>query len=340
MGALVAALAGANIISGPGMLDFESCQSLEKLVFDNEICGMALRMVRGIEARGTGWPAISTGTSTRGPFPDFGGDAAVVPARRSIRTGPVVDRDAYDNWVHRGKKSAWDRACLEVAEDLELPHRGTAGGRPAHGPDGRRERRCPANGHRSASFGLTTQALGPKDVNMNAFRRMGFALLGAVLAGLRGLRDGGLDRIPAGPGPDRALREGLLRSPSLGPAERPLGLAQRLRRPGSADPRARGVEGQGAGRGHHLGRRQPRPIRTRSSRPGPPSSARNPWPAFRTPSTRRAASASSSACSPRAAGTRAGRGSSPRTPAGSCSAARSRSKAPAASGRRSRSRRA
>ena len=52
MGALTAALAGANFISGPGMLNFESCQSLEKLVLDNEICGMALRMVRGIEARG------------------------------------------------------------------------------------------------------------------------------------------------------------------------------------------------------------------------------------------------------------------------------------------------
>ncbi|MCK7531995.1 MAG: hypothetical protein MZV63_13710 [Marinilabiliales bacterium] len=79
-------------------------------------------------------------------------------------------------------------------------------------------------------------------------------------------------------------------------------------------------------------------TRTRSSRPGPPSSARNRWPAFRTPSTRPAASAWNSACSPRAAGTRAERGSHPRTPAANCSAARSRSKARAASGRRSRSR--
>ena len=37
---------------GPGMLDFESCQSLEKLVVDNEICGMALRLVRGHRAAG------------------------------------------------------------------------------------------------------------------------------------------------------------------------------------------------------------------------------------------------------------------------------------------------
>jgi trimethylamine:corrinoid methyltransferase-like protein len=32
--------------------------------------------------------------------------------------GPVVDRGAYDTWVHRGKKSAWDRARLEVARIL------------------------------------------------------------------------------------------------------------------------------------------------------------------------------------------------------------------------------
>ena len=42
------ALAGTNNISGPGILDFINCQSLEKLVVDNEICGMTLRMVEGI----------------------------------------------------------------------------------------------------------------------------------------------------------------------------------------------------------------------------------------------------------------------------------------------------
>jgi trimethylamine--corrinoid protein Co-methyltransferase len=41
-------LAGVNVVSGPGMLIFENCQSLEKLVIDNEICGMALRLIDGI----------------------------------------------------------------------------------------------------------------------------------------------------------------------------------------------------------------------------------------------------------------------------------------------------
>ena len=53
MGATLAALAGVNSVSGPGMLDFESCQSLEKLVVDNEICGMRSRLVAGYRRRAT-----------------------------------------------------------------------------------------------------------------------------------------------------------------------------------------------------------------------------------------------------------------------------------------------
>ena len=51
MGATLAALAGINSVSGPGMLDFESCFSLEKLVLDNEICGMVFRMIEGIQPK-------------------------------------------------------------------------------------------------------------------------------------------------------------------------------------------------------------------------------------------------------------------------------------------------
>ena len=51
MGVMLAALAGVNIVSGVGILDFITCQSLEKLVIDNEICGMAYRMIEGIRHR-------------------------------------------------------------------------------------------------------------------------------------------------------------------------------------------------------------------------------------------------------------------------------------------------
>ena len=47
-GAVLAALSGINSVSGPGMLDFESCLSLEKLLLDDQACGMALRLVEGV----------------------------------------------------------------------------------------------------------------------------------------------------------------------------------------------------------------------------------------------------------------------------------------------------
>ncbi len=46
--ALIAALAGVNSVSGPGMLDFVLVFSLAKLVFDDEMCGQALQFVRDV----------------------------------------------------------------------------------------------------------------------------------------------------------------------------------------------------------------------------------------------------------------------------------------------------
>lgn len=50
--ALLGALAGINMISGAGMLDFLACHSIEKLVIDAEAIASAQRLVGGIEPRG------------------------------------------------------------------------------------------------------------------------------------------------------------------------------------------------------------------------------------------------------------------------------------------------
>jgi trimethylamine--corrinoid protein Co-methyltransferase len=114
MGALSAALSGANVISGVGMLNFESCQSLEKLVLDNEICGMALRMVRGIEARGDRLGADLYGDIYDGQH-FLASEETLRWFRKEIdQPGLAIDRDTYDVWKSHGKKSAWDRACGEV----------------------------------------------------------------------------------------------------------------------------------------------------------------------------------------------------------------------------------
>jgi trimethylamine--corrinoid protein Co-methyltransferase len=49
LGAALAILGGVNVISGPGMLKFESRQSLEKLIMDNDIIGTVRRLKSGIE---------------------------------------------------------------------------------------------------------------------------------------------------------------------------------------------------------------------------------------------------------------------------------------------------
>jgi len=50
--ALLGALAGINMISGAGMLDFLACHSIEKLVIDAEAIAGAQRLLAGIEPRG------------------------------------------------------------------------------------------------------------------------------------------------------------------------------------------------------------------------------------------------------------------------------------------------
>ena len=48
MGLTLMTLVRVNNISGPGMLMFDNCQSLEKLVIDAEACRMLLRLLRGL----------------------------------------------------------------------------------------------------------------------------------------------------------------------------------------------------------------------------------------------------------------------------------------------------
>jgi len=115
MGAALAALAGINMVSGPGMLDFESCQSLEKLVLDNEACGMALRLVAGIKHYDD-----ATAPELIGAVVEQGHFLSSPHTRKHFRSelffpGPVIDRGSYGEWEKRGAPSSWDAAADHVA---------------------------------------------------------------------------------------------------------------------------------------------------------------------------------------------------------------------------------
>jgi len=119
MGAILAALSGINSISGPGMLDFESCQSLEKLVVDNEICGMTYRLLRGIEAR-EDFPALPL-------FEELRREKHLLIAdhtRRHLREeitfpGAVIDRANRARWLKAGRLSLWERAAREASRLIQ-----------------------------------------------------------------------------------------------------------------------------------------------------------------------------------------------------------------------------
>ncbi len=119
IGATLAALSGIDSVSGPGMLDFESCQSLEKLVVDDEICAMTQRLVRGIEPR-EDFPA-------RPLFEELLREKHLLIARHTRRhlkeeialPGPVIDRANQARWLEEGGLTLGQRASREVARLLE-----------------------------------------------------------------------------------------------------------------------------------------------------------------------------------------------------------------------------
>jgi trimethylamine--corrinoid protein Co-methyltransferase len=114
MGATLAVLSGINSISGPGMLDFESCQSLEKLVVDNEIAGLALRVAAGIEPRDD-FPA-------RPLFEELLREGHLLIAEHTRRhlaaehhyPGTVLERANLARWREEGSSTLGQRAHAEV----------------------------------------------------------------------------------------------------------------------------------------------------------------------------------------------------------------------------------
>jgi trimethylamine--corrinoid protein Co-methyltransferase len=118
-GAFMAALAGINMVSGAGMMDFESCQSYEKLVIDAEIIGMAKRLIKGIEPRGD--PIALSLIRKLGHRADYLSEPHTLQWFQEEQYIPsyVIDRGSIVEWQEGGAKSARQRAADRVNELLE-----------------------------------------------------------------------------------------------------------------------------------------------------------------------------------------------------------------------------
>jgi trimethylamine--corrinoid protein Co-methyltransferase len=117
-GALLAALAGVNSVSGPGMLDFLLVFSLPKLVLDDELCGQALRFTREVQ------PVDDL--PTRALVDHVLADQHLIMADHTTAHWPtelylpgrVFDRDNRENWTTAGAPDANRRAIAEVDRRL------------------------------------------------------------------------------------------------------------------------------------------------------------------------------------------------------------------------------
>jgi trimethylamine--corrinoid protein Co-methyltransferase len=114
MSALVGALAGVNMISGAGMLDFLACFSCEKLVIDAEAIAMAQRLLKGVQVRTeTLALAMFEGINFKGEFLKQRLTRELF-AKEQYLPSEVIDRDSIRGWQQNGGLDTFERAKARV----------------------------------------------------------------------------------------------------------------------------------------------------------------------------------------------------------------------------------
>jgi len=116
--AVIGALAGINMISGAGMLDFLACQSAEKLVVDAEAIAMAQRLLDGMHVlTETLATAMFEGINFKADFLKQKITRRLFPKEQYLPSA-VIDRGSIRAWEQGGKTDAFRRAQARVEELL------------------------------------------------------------------------------------------------------------------------------------------------------------------------------------------------------------------------------
>ena len=116
--ALLAALAGVNSVSGPGMLDYVLVFSLEKLVVDNDLCGQALHFVQQMKPQ----EDLPTVDLVR----QLLNKKHLLTAKHTLTYWPqslylpdeVIDRQNREKWQEAGSQTLGQRAKTAVTQRL------------------------------------------------------------------------------------------------------------------------------------------------------------------------------------------------------------------------------
>lgn len=115
---LLCALAGANFIhDAAGLMEFALTACYEKYVVDNDILGMVMRAVEGIQ--------VNEDTLAFDLIKEVGPGGNFVTAnhtrqfmRREHYQPSLSDRNSREDWEAKGAKNTWERAALKVNEIL------------------------------------------------------------------------------------------------------------------------------------------------------------------------------------------------------------------------------
>ncbi len=118
MTALIGALAGINMISGAGMLDFLACQSAEKLVIDAEAIAMSKRLLAGLQVRaGPLATVFFEGINFKGDFLKQKATRDLFQEEQYLPSA-IIDRDSMRGWQTAGSTDTFARAKLRTEELL------------------------------------------------------------------------------------------------------------------------------------------------------------------------------------------------------------------------------
>jgi len=117
--AMIGALAGINMISGAGMLDFLACMSPEKLVIDAEAIGMAKRMLKGMIVQTTPLAAgMYDDINFKGEFLKKRLTRELIKEEQYLPSA-VIDRGSIRTWQQLGSTDTLDRAKTKLSELLK-----------------------------------------------------------------------------------------------------------------------------------------------------------------------------------------------------------------------------
>ncbi len=117
---LIAALAGANLIYGPGMLESGITFDFSQLVLDNEFVRMIKQTVRGFRVDDESL-AVDV-IKAVGPSKDFLTQDHTLKYMRTHSQPELIDRNGMETWKASGATDSYQRA-LEKTRDILQNHK-------------------------------------------------------------------------------------------------------------------------------------------------------------------------------------------------------------------------